>query len=782
MESYKRIIDKNLNSSKRKRIYTTLGIILTYILFVSLVGTIFLFNNILRENAYKKSGNYTLVINDLNNNKLDIIRNNVEVKTSGVIKNIENSNVEGSKEQINLFALDKVSMTNLINKRIDLLYGKYPLKKNEIILTKRAETIFDKGIGDDIVVNGESYEVVGTYAIFHSEQPKIEAMTINNIKGEKGETSYLLVKLKNHKNIGKFVETVKKYNPNAKVAYNKADMDYHKGSKTLLIIDILVNIFCIYLIYCTLNLRVRESKHDLIILRYIGCTREKIMYMAFKRNYKLLIYTSILGSILGIIVFRFLIAPLIIRISQGFGGITEDIKMRGFNIILLQIVLLTVISLILSIYKLPVYKKNIIENLKLEKKKFKISKKGFAKKSYNYFLANRIIKVNKRHRRSVFLGISVTVILFSLSTSLYYLAIKSNKMNMEKEIVLTKTYDKNGIEQSDRVINYISKIPGIESMKAVGIIKLKEIEEKDKRKILVLENNNENTKDSKDAQLIICNSKNYRRLKNEIKDKNENLKNTAILMKNNYSTNCTLNNKSEIEIKGKNTTLKLKIIGKLKTGNLTEYNKQVNSKQIRVLVSLDTLKEYEKLFEDNLDSIAITINVDKISEINYFNIKNEALKNGMQFIDKTEKWQQNIFFFRTSLLLGYMGIITIIMIIIVNIIVNEYILAENRKKEFSTMLLLGMDRKRLKKILVIESLVLWRDACVCGGIISIVGVTIEFLYYYFKGDIVGGIPPYWTILIIVIILFPIIIIGKLLGIKSLDFKNLSRLSKQEEEL
>ncbi|WP_297636109.1 FtsX-like permease family protein [uncultured Clostridium sp.] len=782
MESYTKIINKNSNKSKRKNIYANFGIILTYILFVSLVGTLCLFNNILKENAYKRSGSYTVVISGLKYNKFDTIENNVQVKTSGRIKNVENSTVEGEKEKINLFSLDETSMEKLVNKRIDLLSGKYPLGKNEIMITERAEKIFNKKIGDYIVVNGDKYKIVGSYTIFHSEQPNIEGMTTNNINDVKDDKDYLLIQLKNNRKKEKFVETVKRYNPDANISYNKAITDYNKEGNVLYIIDIVVNIFCIYLIYCTLNLRVRENKRDLIILRYIGCTREKIMYMTFKRNYKLLIYTSIVGSILGLIVFRFSIAPVIMKISRGLGGITEDIKMRGFNIIFLQIVILTGISLLISIYKLPIYKKNIVESLTQEKGKLKLSKRGVAKKSYDYFLANRVVKINKNHRRVVFLGVSLIVILFSLSTSLYYLSIKNNKMNEKKEIVLTRSYDRDGLEQSSKVIQYISKIPGVKSMRGSGIINLKVLGEESDGKDLILGKGNQETKNNKDAQLIICNPKRFKNLKDKIKESDMDSINTAILMKNNYSMTYGLNKNGKINLKGKNNEMTLNVIGSIKTENLKEYDKKADNRQLRILISLDTVKNHEQLFENNLDRVAIIINISNISELNYFNIKNEALKNGMLFTDKIEKGQQNVFFFKTSLLLGYLGIITIIMIIIVNIINNEYILAENRKKEFATMLLLGMERKRLKKILIMESLLLWKNASICGGIISIIGITIQFIYYSTKGSMSGVVPPYWAILIIIILLLPIIIIGKLLGIKDLDFKNLAKISKQGEEL
>lgn len=764
MKKYTKIINKYSKENKRRNIYTNLGLILIYILFITLIGTVYLFNSVLKENAYRRNGNYTAVISNLNNTELEVIENNVEVKSYGVIRNVENSIIEGEKNKINLFSVDKNSMENLINNRIDLLDGSYPLGKNEVMITERAKTVFHKCIGEWININNRDYKIVGTYKIFHSEQPKIEAMTTDDKIGNfKKEKIYILVKLKSRKNVKKFVETVKKYNSNVGIKNNTAVAIYTKEKDILCKIIIMINIFCIYLIYGILSLKTVESKKDLAILRAIGCTKEKLVYMIFKCNLKKLVCASIVGSILGIIMLKILIAPIALTIIAKFGGVIKGVQVKGFYTIGLQIVLLSLIAIIISTYKLSKIK---------ERKKVRKYKK-IKGKNYEWILANKFMKENKGNRRIIFVAISIIIILFSMSTSLYYLAMKNNIINDNSGITLVKKYTNNGIEESNNVIDYIKGIQGIGQVRAVGIIELKALNLK-RNSPIIMEKCSEDEKNEEvnNAQLIVCSDKNFNRIEEKIKNgkSDSNLKNSAILMQNNYSIRYGSEKDKYIEIKNENEVLKLNIVGSLETENLQESGEEKNIKKLRVLVSISTIENHNKLFKNNIDKVAISFNADKISEVNYYNIKNEALKTGMMFIDRTNESQQNKFFLNTSLFLSYVGIILISLIIISIVINNEYILIESRKKEFDTMGFLGMRKKQLKKILIFEGIIVWKEAIICGGGISIIGITIEFLYYRFKGNIMGVIPPYWIILIIAVVLLPISILSKLLTIKKLKLK------------
>ncbi len=162
MKTYYKTVFKTI-SINISRYISMMLIILVGICFVTGVGGITpKIHNSLNEH-FKTQNVFDLDIKSttasgLSLDLIDNIKNNPSVKSIEAITQIDTYD-ESTNENIRIYSLDTKNIT--INK-LTLIEGMYPQKTNEILCEQSSKTIKAQNIGDEVVIMGQSYKIVGT--------------------------------------------------------------------------------------------------------------------------------------------------------------------------------------------------------------------------------------------------------------------------------------------------------------------------------------------------------------------------------------------------------------------------------------------------------------------------------------------------------------------------------------------------------------------------------------------------------------------------------------------
>ena len=163
MKNYKEITWRYLKEQKKRAILTLFGIILSVAL-ISAIGTMIVSvrEQFIKE-AIRDNGSFHAAFIDIDKEKLDKIKNHVEVEDYGIVKNIGYGAVKETTEidrerygeetppyrYIEVKGYDKKALDLL---PLDIAEGRFPEKSNEIAITDWAVNYFDEDIkiGDEI--------------------------------------------------------------------------------------------------------------------------------------------------------------------------------------------------------------------------------------------------------------------------------------------------------------------------------------------------------------------------------------------------------------------------------------------------------------------------------------------------------------------------------------------------------------------------------------------------------------------------------------------------------
>lgn len=156
MNILKKLTIKNLKLNKKRTISTIIGIILSCALICAVSTMVTSFKATLVENAVNETGYYHIKIADLNQEEIEKLKNNrdikqiytVEEKGYGILENSQNQ----FKPYLKLFSMNMETFENL---NFNLVEGNFPSNSNEVIISKH---IIDNGgvhyeIGDKIKID-----------------------------------------------------------------------------------------------------------------------------------------------------------------------------------------------------------------------------------------------------------------------------------------------------------------------------------------------------------------------------------------------------------------------------------------------------------------------------------------------------------------------------------------------------------------------------------------------------------------------------------------------------
>lgn len=229
-------------------------------------------------------------------------------------------------------------------------------------------------------------------------------------------------------------------------------------------------------------------------------------------------------------------------------------------------------------------------------------------------------------------------------------------------------------------------------------------------------------------------------------------------------------------------TFSKKIIKESAKKDITIFTNQDNKALEKIVEKLrsegiQNIESKEEIKNDTKE-IEISFDISNINDDKFREIENLVQDNNMAFINNYKYAKENQIIIEDTVVLIYLGVVFLCLITGINIINFTYINMEKRKKEFAILIGIGTRKNKIRKILIIEELTKCLMASFIGGIISFVSISAIYLIYYFSGQIVEGIIPYYSILVGIVLISGISIISGYLAIRSLKFSDIMKKIKE----
>lgn len=244
-------------------------------------------------------------------------------------------------------------------------------------------------------------------------------------------------------------------------------------------------------------------------------------------------------------------------------------------------------------------------------------------------------------------------------------------------------------------------------------------------------------------------------------------------------------------IKNNSKEVTLEYLGSIDGNKAFGGNRYGFSNNTTLIVSKDFYENNKDIFikknnEDKyfIEAIDINFDLDIKKDIN----KEEAIGIIENYSNKIEaNWLDNIKsnsqYREDSIILSSLIYLTLFLIMIiggVNIINNRYISIKLRNKEIGTLLALGISKKRLKKILILEGVVQWFISTAASIILSYIGLEVLDRIFAYTSEIDIPKMPILAILFGSVMLFVINILGAYLPIRKLEYTNTTELIRNDE--
>lgn len=797
MKNYTEITRKRSEKDKRKNKYILISLILVYIVFISLIYSVHVVKEINKLETIQISGNYNFLLYDVNNKDINKIKNNIQVADCGILTEKQQVNV--NKEIFSIYSANSSLLEGILKGKIRLLKGSYPTSDKEIILSEKTFTLMGKEIGTTIEVGKESYRIVGVYEAIDNMEIGLEGIIG---EGKNIENAKVFIKLKRDSLKQKFISEIEKLDENIKIQGNNEIVEYKQIDSIILVANILLIGIFVFLIYSTIQVKIKEKVRDVAFLRAIGCTKEKLVYMIAVESSKIVFIAMSIGTILGSIFSVEVVKKIILAIMRDSMRGIESNHIFFRSEFIIQIILATCIALIVSIgvavirstYGVPQ------ENLKnLDRKSVRSLKRGkFLKKlNYNVFLAYKSIYKNRKNFNRSIVILVLIISIFSIGTSYFYFAFKSIRgmYGIDGRVIENLNSDEGSVSSLKELSDYLQKENLIQDAEIFQEIRVEKIilgngEIKEK-------NENVEEVDGKilinDAEFEIYSDADFNKLKEKIigykKSDKEDKENNIIILENNIkgyglrreskdvigSKNKKLDMNMTL-VDGKEVNINFNLLGTIKTENMKRFGFMDSSNGIRFIIPQSIAKKYNDFFKEAKNNTELNFNfknksaVDKGIKIIQESI-NKIGNNKLFYIDNIKAYHEDMIMLKATMAAGYIGMIFLILIVGLNITSNAWIEREARKKEDKILSIIGLSEKRFKRILLIEETIKFCIVFIIGSVASLVGITIIYAIFIYSQQINTNIPPYWIGILSNIIVLPINLINYIAAIKNIKNKD-----------
>lgn len=720
MKTLSKLTYRYLKLNKKKSLITIISILLVTILIFSLgLGASTIRKNTV-DTTIENNGPQHLEVYDIPFSNLDILNDNKNISNIALLQDVTTITTD-------TYELNIITMTDNLSSYFSNFRGTLPSNANEIIISERFAQEENLVIGSTY----QTYKVIGIYANTSLSYetynpPRYNVYTYQEFDSNKDTT--FLITLKSTSNAyDKIEEIADSLNLTRHISYGVLHYDEASINDDLLnacgefylpstefgiyaifsLILIAVSIFCALIVRNSFTISLTERKKQFGALRSIGASKKQIFKMVMLEASMV----SLIAIPLGIVLSFGFVASILAIFNKIVEGLTTPYQLYlypEFTIIALIFIILTVYASAFypalkasRVTPMEAIRNNNVYKIRKSKESYFLIKKIFGPEG-------EVAQKNMNRNRSVFrsstISLSISIILFLTFSTIINYTLINYAVDINNDFDVEIYTDINNTE----IINDISNIEGIDNIikYQTTFISMKNNEfftdEYISREI-------ERTNfDTSTIYLVGLDDKSYNAY---LKSINAPSNTFGVIVNNAYYKNPDTRGEVRYDI-FKNEDIYLEVtnhedgatyqtINNLFLTNKFDY---IELMAIPLIVNLDTfytLGGYD-------DSLKIGINVDDpvafdedMQELIGDNPNIEIYYTNWALFDyETERMVTAIAFIVYTILV----FISLISITTVFSTINSSILT--REKEFSVLRSIGMSKKGLNKMLILESIFL----------------------------------------------------------------------------
>lgn len=813
---------KSLKLNKKRTIVTIIGIILSVSLITAVFGMVACFRETLLKKAIKDNG-YNHIIASGNQDILNILKNNREIKKTMVVANLGYSYINSKNEYKPYLKLSSVvNPSDFLDLPFNLKKGRFPANSNEVVISnslltngkvnlKIGDTInyklgkryacdveLDedylvkevKDIDDKIICGKEKLveekeillKIVGiidrpNYTFESYSSPGYTSLTVNL------DSDNLITynTLKTPKNYNKVFNSLKKSNKFKNLTLNNevlryevfkfSDETYNMILTVAFVVTVIIMITSIYCIKNSFDISTLEKTKMFGHLISLGATKKQIKNIVLKEGFYLGIIGIPLGLFFGILADYILILVMKNILETTFFNATFVFKISYLAIILA--IITSIITIYLSCIKSarraskisPI--EAIRNNLDIKIKNNKLMPRKIIKKIFKTpgVLAYKNLKRNKKKYKTTVISLVVSILTFiTMNTFITYTFKLSGNYYQDLDYDLK-------IRVNDPTKENINNIINLDNIDKYNIVY--------EGDILNVKNSNRLTKEGinylnneLNINILLLDDKTFTNYLKKLKITSK--KDEGILIDHHafYINNKTvirrLTNYHKNEyIKGLIGTKEYNIkISNIENNNTFGYEDHVG-------MYLILNKDYYKDIDYRASVITISSKNDQDLENDLDKLDQKLFIDNLKRINKDSK---SMLVIVSIFLYGFITVITLIGITnIFNTITTNMAL---RKKEFATIKSIGMTKKEFNKMINLEILFYLTKSLFYGIILGLIGSYLVYLSFASNYD-AGFIIPIKSIVICSISVILLITVIMKYAIRKTDKQNIIEAIRNE---
>lgn len=813
---------KSLKLNKKRTIVTIIGIILSVSLITAVFGMVACFRETLLKKAIKDNG-YNHIIARGNQDILDILKNNREIKKTFTVANLGYSYINSKNEYKPYLKLSSVvNPSDFLDLPFNLKKGRFPANSNEVVISnslltngkvnlKIGDTINYKlgkrytcgtlveedylvkemkDIDDKVICGKENLveeseillKIVGiidrpNYNFESYSSPGYTSLTVNLDSNDL--ITYNI--LKTPKNYNKVFNSLKKSNKFKTLTLNSevlryevfkfSDRTYNMILTVAFVVTVIIMITSIYCIKNSFAISTLEKTKMFGHLISLGATKKQIKSIILKEGFYLGIIGIPLGLFFGILADYILILVMKNILETTFLNATFVFKISYLAIILA--IITSIITIYLSCIKSarraskisPI--EAIRNNLDIKIKNNKLIPPKIIKKIFKTpgVLAYKNLKRNKKKYKTTIISLVVSILTFiTMNTFITYTFKLSGNYYQDLDYDLKITVNNPTKENVDSIIN-LDNIDKYNIVYEGEILNVKDTNKLTKEGIDYLDN-------ELNINILLLDDKTFTNYLKKLKITSK--KDEGILIDNHafYIDNKT-------------------VIRRLTNYHKNEYIKGlIGTKEYNIKISnIENNNTFG--YEDHV-GMYLLLNKDYYKDINYHtSVITINSKNDQDLENDLDKLDQELFIYNLKrnnqdsksmlvivsiFLYGFITVITLIGVTnIFNTITTNMAL---RKKEFATIKSIGMTKKEFNKMINLEILFYLTKSLFYGIILGLIGSYLVYLSFASNYD-AGFIIPIKSIIICSISVIILITIIMKYAIRKTDKQNIIEAIRNE---
>ena len=136
MNVLNKLVTKSLKLNTKRTIGTIIGIVLSVALICAVSSMVSSFRQTLVENAINESGYYHIELLNINDNDINKLKLNKDIKDINLVYKLGYSSIEidSTFPYIEIASMDKDTLSNL---SYEVIEGRYPENDNEIVISNK---------------------------------------------------------------------------------------------------------------------------------------------------------------------------------------------------------------------------------------------------------------------------------------------------------------------------------------------------------------------------------------------------------------------------------------------------------------------------------------------------------------------------------------------------------------------------------------------------------------------------------------------------------------------